>query len=93
MLSEEREPLTEQGCWVSTCSGAVVVPVTELLTPPLEWSEPSDRRELLAGEPDELAVLSPGQKREREEAACSMSHFYKVHRLLRMTNKKTNVLG
>ena len=55
--------MTEQGCWVSTCSVAAAGPVAELLLllpPPLERSEPSDRTELLAGEPDELAVLSPG---------------------------------
>lgn len=32
---------------------------------PLEWAEPSDRIELLAGELDELAPLSPWRRREK----------------------------
>ncbi len=58
MLSEEKEPFKEQGCWVWTFSGEMLGRLLELELP-LEWAEPSDRTELLAGEPDELAALSP----------------------------------
>lgn len=44
---------------------------------PLEWAEPSDRIELLAGELDELAPLSPwrrrGKKKQRDQLSQSDS--------------------
>ena len=80
MLSEEKEPFNEQGCWVWTCSRTVPGCVLEL---PLEWAEPSDRRELLAGELEELAALSPWlQKRKKK---CEPVWVTDSHTLLQLS--------
>lgn len=50
---------------------------------PLEWAEPSDRTELLAGELDELAALSPwGVKKKKE---CVSQSESLNHTLLRFS--------
>ena len=73
MLSDENEPFNEQGCWVWTCSWPVLGWVLELELP-LEWAEPSDRTELLAGELDELAALSPWHKNFKRNVWVRMNH-------------------
>lgn len=66
MLSEEKEPFKEQGCCVWTCSWALLGWLLEAELQ-LEWAEPSDSSELLAGELDELAAVSPVKKQNQNK--------------------------
>ena len=46
---------------------------------PLEWAEPSDRIELFAGDPDELAALSPWCKNKKKKSVSQSESLFESH--------------